>query len=92
MLITSPDFSKYYQQFRAALMRCVECSFNMPATAVGDRIDVAALGLFQRGYCGREVDNPEEEKFLKRLNDPKSVDYNLLTSVVDFILRYPQTY
>jgi glycosyltransferase domain-containing protein len=92
MLITSPDFSRHYQQFRATLCQLVESSFNQPATAVGPRIDVAALGLFQRGYCGREVDNPEEAQFLKRLHDPNSDDNRLLTSVVDFTFRYPQTF
>ena len=92
MLITSPDFSQYYGQFRAALCRFVETKHSLPADAVGPRIDVAALGLFQRGYCGREVDNPEEAQFLKRLNDANSVENRELTSIVDFALRYPQTY
>ena len=61
-LITSPNFSAYYQQFRAALCQYVESNFRLPASAVGPRIDAAALGLFQRGYCGRELDNPEDRK------------------------------
>lgn len=92
MLITAPDFSLYYQQFRASLLRFVESRFDLPAIEVGQRIDVAALGLFQRGYCGRETDNPEEAQFLKRLNEPNSDDHGVLTSVVDFALRYPQTF
>jgi glycosyltransferase domain-containing protein len=92
MLITSPNFSLYYQQFRESLSRVVESGYGVPASEVGQRIDVAALGLFQRGYCGRETDNPEEALFLKRLNDPGSDEHRLLTSVVDFTLRYPQTF
>ena len=92
MLITSPNFSQYYQQFRATLSQLVESGFGVPAAAIGPRIDAAALGLFQRGYCGREVDNPEEAHFLKRLNDPGSDERGLLTPVVDFTLRYPQTF
>jgi len=92
MLITSPDFSRYYQEFRAALSQYVESSFDIPAIKVGLRIDVAALKLFQRAYCGREMDNPEETQFLKRLNDPSSDDCRLLTSVVDFTLNYPDTF
>jgi glycosyltransferase domain-containing protein len=92
MLITSPDFSRYYQQFRATLSQLVASSPGLPAIPIEQRIDVAALGLFQRGYCGREADNPEEAQFLKRLNDPNSDENRLLTSVVDFTLRYPQTF
>ena len=92
MLITSPNFSRYYQEFRATLSQYVESRFDLPAIAVGQRIDVAALSLFQRGYCGREMDNVEESHFLKRLNDPDSDDYRFLTSVVDFTLNYPHTF
>jgi glycosyltransferase domain-containing protein len=92
MLITSPNFSEYYQQFRATLSQLVASSFDVPLATIGQRIDIAALGLFQRGYCGRETDNPDETHFLKRLNDPASDEHGLLTSVVDFTLRYPQTF
>ena len=92
MLITSPDFSRYYQEFRTTLAQYVESKSGVPADAIGPRIDLAALGLFQRGYCGREMDNPQESKFLKRLHDAGSDENRVLTSVVDFTLRYPQTF
>jgi hypothetical protein len=92
MLITSPNFSRYYQEFRATLSQYVESNFDLPAIEVGHRIDIAALKLFQRGYCGREMDNLEEVQFLKRLNDQRSDEHRLLTSVVDFTLGYPQTF
>jgi glycosyltransferase domain-containing protein len=92
MLITSPDFSRYYREFRTTLARYAESRSGVPADAVGPRIDVAALGLFQRGYCGREMDNPEESQFLKRLHDAGSDENRTLKSVVDFALRYPQTF
>src|SRR5258706_15591562 len=60
MLITSPDFSRYYREFRTALAQYVEKTAGVPGEAIGSRIDVAALGLFQRGYCGRGMGNPEE--------------------------------
>ncbi len=92
MLMTSPDFSRYYQEFRTTLAQYVEKNAGVPADAIGPRIDLAALGLFQRGYCGREVDNPEESQFLKRLHGAGSDENRVLTSVIDFTLRYPQTF
>lgn len=92
MLITSPDFSRYYQEFRATLCQILERSPGMAASIIGPRIDNAALGLFQRGYCARERDNPEESQFLKRLHDQGSDEYRTLSSVVDFTLKYPQTF
>jgi glycosyltransferase domain-containing protein len=92
MLITSPDFSRYYREFRTALAQYVEKTAGVPVDTIGPRIDVAALGLFQRGYCGREMDNPEESEFIKRLHAAGSDENRVLTSVVDFTLRYPQTF
>jgi glycosyltransferase domain-containing protein len=92
MLITSPDFSRYYQEFRTALTRYVERSAGMAAADVGPRIDNAALGLFQRGYCGREMDNPDEARFIQRLHDAGSDEHRVLTSIVDFARHYPQTF
>jgi glycosyltransferase domain-containing protein len=92
MLITSPDFSRYYQEFRTALARLVEITNGVPAAVLGPRIDVAALGLFQRGYCGREMDNPDEARFIQRLHDAGSDEHRVLTSIVDFTRRYPQTF
>ena len=92
MLITSPDFSRYYQEFRTTLAHYVESTNGVPAAVLGPRIDVAALGLFQRGYCGREMDNPDEARFIQRLHDAGSDEHRVLTSIVDFTRRYPQTF
>jgi len=70
----------------------VESTNGVPADVLGPRIDVAALGLFQRGYCGREMDNPDEARFIQRLHDAGSEEHRVLTSVVDFTRRYPQTF
>lgn len=92
MLITSPDFSRYYQEFRTALANYAAQRSGLAADAVAQRIDVAALGLFQRGYCGRELDNPEEAQFLERLHAADSGENRAVKSIVDFALRYPQTF
>jgi glycosyltransferase domain-containing protein len=92
MLITSPDFSRYYQEFRTALVEYAEQVSDVPADAIGQRIDIAALGLFQRGYCNRDIDNPDEARFLERLHDTGSDENRMVKAIVDFALRYTQTF
>jgi glycosyltransferase domain-containing protein len=88
MLITSPDFSRYYQQFRAALCEQVEHRTGRPAAELGARIDSAAIGLFRRGFCGLEGDNPAEDLFQQRLRDPATLDSQVLWSVVHYCVKH----
>ncbi len=92
LLITAPDFSRYYQEFRTALCGFVQQKLGMSADALGPRIDAAAVSLMRRGFCGQEFDNPAEARFMQRLNDAGSVENRLLTAAVDFCVKYPETY
>lgn len=92
LLITSPDFSRYYQEFRASLCRLFQLKLGLSPAAIGPRIDAAAVSLFRRGYCGQEFDNPEEVRFMQRLNDAGSAENRLLTAAIDFCVKYPETY
>jgi len=92
MLITSPDFSRHYHDFRSALAELVRESCAVPADRYSQDIDRAALGLFQRSFCGQERDNAEEAQFLKRLENEGSEENGLLKSAVQFALKYNDTY
>ena len=92
LLITSPHFSRYYQEFRTALCQLAASKCGKAAAEIGPRIDAAAVGLFRRGYCGRELDNPQEVNFMRRFDDPRSAESRLLKTAVDFSLQYPDTY
>lgn len=92
LLITAPDFSRYYQEFRASLCGLVQLKFGVSPDAIGPRLDAAAVSLFRRGYCGQEFDNPEEVCFMRRLNDAGSAENRLLTAAVDFCVKYAETY
>ena len=85
MLITSPDFSRYYQEFRAAL-----CAL-LGGDAMGERIDRAAVALISRGLCGAGGDHPEEARFLKRLQEPGSREHGIVAAIVAFATAYPDT-
>ena len=91
MLITSPGFSRYYQEFRACLSALVGETSGTPAAEFGARIDHAALSLFRRSICGEERDNPEEARFIERLEDPASDENRLVNAVVQFAARYGDT-
>jgi hypothetical protein len=38
------------------------------------------------------MDNPDEARFIQRLHDAGSEEHRVLTSIVDFTRRYPQTF
>ena len=92
MLITSPRFSDYYAEFRNTLSRLIEADLGISSSDAAGRIDRSALGLFQRSFCGNEVDNAAEVRFAQRLNDPASAENRALASIVEFAARYPDTF
>jgi glycosyltransferase domain-containing protein len=93
LLITSSNFSRYYQEFRAAVCRWAQAKLGIGEDGFGLRIDRAAAdGLFTRGYCQRESEIEEEERrFMTRLNDSTSDDCREFKRVVEFASRYPET-
>jgi hypothetical protein len=92
MLITSPDFSRYYQEFRGALAHLVAQRCAASSSEIAERIDRAAVSLFQRSYCGKELDNPEEARFARELADENSKQNKLLSSIVEFAAQYGDTF
>lgn len=92
MLITSPDFSRYYREFRDELSSLVEETCRLAPGDYGPVIDRAALGLFQRGFCAQERENPGEVRFLQRLEDAASEENRLVKSVIDFAIKYGDTF
>ena len=91
MLITSPHFSGYYQEFRGALCGLIERETNVPAADAGPRIDAAATRLFARSYCGTESENPGEARFIAKLSDPASAENATVRDIVRFVAAYPDT-
>ena len=88
MLITSPDFSRYYREFRATLCEQGARRTGQPAAQLGPRIDAAAIGLFRRGFGGLEGDNPAEDLFQQRLRDTTTLESQVLWSVVHFCVKH----
>jgi glycosyltransferase domain-containing protein len=91
MLITAPEFSRYYQEFRTSLSTLVEEACGTPAIEYGSRVDRAAIDLFRRSICGEERDNIEEAQFLERLENTASPENALLKSVIQFAAPYADT-
>jgi glycosyltransferase domain-containing protein len=92
MLITSSDFSRYYQEFRGTLVDLVTQQCGASSSEIAERIDRAAVSLFQRSYCGKELDNPEEARFARELADESSKQNKLLSSIVQFTAQYGDTF
>jgi len=92
MLITSPDFSRYYHEFRNVLADLVEDVCGTPAGEYRAAIDQAAIGLFKRSLGGQEGENVEEVRFLQQLEDVTTDDSRRLQSVIKFAVKYGDTY
>jgi glycosyltransferase domain-containing protein len=88
LLITSPDFSRHYQDFRSALCAQVARKTGLAAAEFGPRLDNASLGLFRRSFCGVETDNPAEVQFHQRLHAAGSDEARLLSAVVHYCVKH----
>ena len=90
-LITSPNFSRYYGEFKASLVSLAnEKGLGVPQ--LDAKIDEASVGLFQRGFCGREGENPGEVAFFNKLNDPTTKEHQQVRAIAAFCSAYPDTY
>ncbi len=90
LLITSPQFSNYYAEFRNALCTLVTQGHEMKD--FGRRLDKAAVNMFRRSFCGIEPKDPDEELFRKRLSNPKAPELARMKWILEFCMKYPETY
>jgi glycosyltransferase domain-containing protein len=91
LLLSSPRYSTYYLEFRAALTRRLAPAAENPA-ALGEGIDAAYLSLLRRSLCLAEAASPPDEAFFARLATRGSRENGQLQQIVDFVLRHPGTY
>jgi len=92
LLITSPDFSRFYGEFRQAVLDFVAARVGETPPTLPLDFDVAAVGLMRRGFCGKEFDNPEEVKFFERAGANSTRENTLIREITQFAVGYPDTY
>jgi hypothetical protein len=91
LLIASPNFSVYYQEFRSALLEVLR---GEPGAheRLGERIDEAFVDLARHGLCRIGVEDPEHEAFHGRLTTQGTDEQRAIDAIVRFALAHPQTY
>jgi glycosyltransferase domain-containing protein len=91
LLVASPDYSRYYGEFRSALLELMTGTPGATAAGLGGRIDDAYLELVRRSFCQVGESNPLHDAFYRRLQQPGTPESGLLHSVVKFCREYPDT-
>jgi hypothetical protein len=92
MLLVSPRYSGYYQEFRGALSALVAERLKADADDFGGRLDAASVNLLQRSLCGIEADDSRENQFRQRISRPNSVEQMEVNRIIEFALGYPDTF
>jgi glycosyltransferase domain-containing protein len=92
LLLTSPDYSRYYGEFRDRLLRTLGPEPAQQAEGLGRQIDTAFLDLLRKGFCRVIQPSAQEQAFFERLNAPGSEENRRLQSIAEFAANYPDTY
>jgi glycosyltransferase domain-containing protein len=90
-LIAAPGYSRYYQEFRQAVLELLG-QRDADADALGTALDDAYVELVRRSLCNVGAPNAREDAFFARLSERDTPERAQLAAVVDFCLKYPETY
>jgi len=91
LLVASPKFSAYYQEFRSALLELLRGDPDA-GERLGERIDEAFIELVKLGLCRIAGGDPEEAAFYARLTTQGTEEQREADSIVRFALGHPDTY
>jgi len=91
LLVASPKFSAYYQEFRSALLELLRGEPDADKR-LRERIDEAFVDLVKLGLCRVGVDDPEDATFYARLTTTGTQEQREVESIVRFALEHPETY
>ncbi|KPK09059.1 MAG: hypothetical protein AMJ64_01440 [Betaproteobacteria bacterium SG8_39] len=94
LLVTSPNYSSYYQGFRSALVDFLmrRAGAEDDGGTLGARIDQAFLELFKRSFCGTSQADPANKAFFARLQTAGTAEQKFMTRVTQFTLPYRDSY
>lgn len=93
LLVTSPNYSSYYQGFRRALIDfLVRRSGAEDDGHLGANIDQAFVALFKRAFCGTSQADAANKAFFARLQTAGSAEERFMARITQFTLPYRDTY
>ncbi len=90
LLVASPDYSKHFLEFRAAVGGLLDADGDGGAARM-KQFDRAYVELVRRALSAASVPNPGDDAFFRRLSDRTSAEGARLGSIVAFCQRYPDT-
>jgi glycosyltransferase domain-containing protein len=90
-LVAAPGYSRYYQEFRAAVLELLSPR-HADGDALGTAFDDAYVELVRRSLCSIGAPNAREDAFFARLSAPDTPERAQVAAIVDFCLQYPDTY
>ena len=91
LLVASPRFSAYYQEFRSALLELLRGEPGADER-LGERVDAAFVELVKLGLCRIGASDPAEAAFYARLTTKGTEEQREVDSIVRLALGHPDTY
>jgi glycosyltransferase domain-containing protein len=91
LLLASPDYSRFYGEFRQAILGLLHAGDAAEGKRLGEEIDRAFVELV-RVSCFREnLPSAAEDAFQSRLAQPGTAERETVDSVLKFAFAYPDT-
>lgn len=92
LLITSPNFSAYYVEFRNAVVQLMNNDNEKEDTTLGREIDQAFIRLLKVSFCRDNLPSEVEDAFQIRLATSGSVEKRTLESIVGLVAAHEGTF
>ena len=85
MIIASPDFSNYYQNFRRCLIDTCRDFVSIDDKKLGEIIDHGLLALIKRGCGVRPPLERLDKELLARIKNSSSIDHQRMCQILPFL-------
>lgn len=92
LVVTSPQYSAYYAQFRDTLAGLLANIEGADGAAIGAKLDGAFIALLRRAFCQAYPTDPANEAFFARLCSAGTAENTLANRIARFSLPYEDTY
>jgi glycosyltransferase domain-containing protein len=92
LLLASPDYSRYYAEFRDALAKFLAAKGCGMQDELGKRIDAEYVSLIRRSFCSTSHSDASNDAFFSHLNTEGMAEQRAIDEITRFALPYTDTY